>query len=424
MRGLLIEGSGNGGRVGDLFRLETEQGESTLLAEVVGIRGGRLLLMPLGDVRGVSERASLVRVEGGECVVVGDHLLGRVVDAMGNPMDGVPLEAQGEPCPIWAPPPRPLERALIEEPLSMGVKVIDSVLTLGRGQRVGVFAGAGVGKSTMIGSILKNSAAEINVIALIGERGREVGEFLARHLGPEGMKRAVVVVSSSDESPPMRMRGAAVATAIAEGFRNRGKSVLLLMDSLTRFAMAAREVGLAAGEPPTTKGYTPSVFASLPKLLERPGVVKNGGSITALYTVLVEGDDMSDPIADAALAILDGHILLSRELAQEGHYPAVDVLKSISRLMNDLVCDEVRQAAQTLRRVFAIYEKNRDLLSIGAYVEGSDPELDVAIKWRPAVREFFAQERDTPWSFDATQEKLTALAQEITRDFARGATGA
>lgn len=376
--------------------------------------------MPLGDVRGVSEQATLVRVEGGNTIQVGEHLLGRVLDAMGRPMDGARLESRGPAYEVWAKPPKPLERVLIEEPLPMGVKVIDSLLTLGKGQRVGIFAGAGVGKSTMIGSIVKNAQAEIKVIALIGERGREVGEFIERHLGPEGMKNAVVVVSSSDDAPPMRMRGAAVATAIAEGFRDQGRDVLLLMDSLTRFAMAAREVGLAAGEPPTTKGYTPSVFASLPKLMERPGVIKSGGSITAIYTVLVEGDDMSDPIADASQAILDGHILLSRALAHEGHYPAVDVLKSISRLMNDIVTEEMRMAAQSLRKVLAIYEKSRDLISIGAYTEGSDLQLDVAIKWRPAVMEFLAQRRNTPWSFDATWKKLTDLASGIDRDFSQG----
>ncbi|MBN2725672.1 MAG: FliI/YscN family ATPase [Deltaproteobacteria bacterium] len=413
IRGILVEGSGRDGSIGDLFDIETVTGK-LLKAEVVGIRDGKLLLMPLGETRGISENSILRKAVSGNEIMVGDYLLGRVIGPMGDSIDSLPLVPDGISVPVWGEPPAPLERKLIDEPVSLGIKVIDSMLTIGRGQRIGIFAGAGVGKSTLLGSIVRNADADVFVIGLIGERGREVGEFLERHLGVEGMAKSVIVVSSSDDAPPLRLRGAAVATAIAEGYRKMGKDVLLVMDSLTRFAMAGREMGLAAGEPPTTKGYTPSVFAMMPRLLERPGVLKSGGSITAIYTVLVEGDDMTDPIADASLAILDGHILLSRHLSQQGQYPPVDVLKSVSRLMNDIAAQNHLKAARQIRTLLSIYQKNSDLISIGAYNPGSDPVLDLAIKARNTIMEFFKQNTGTRWNFDETIEKLTQIASDFS----------
>ncbi|MBU1221337.1 FliI/YscN family ATPase [Myxococcota bacterium] len=413
IRGILVEGSGHDGSVGDLFDIETVSGR-ILKAEVVGIKEGKLLLMPLGETRGISENSILRKSHGGNEIKVGDYLLGRVIGPMGNPIDGKSLIPSGNSFPVWASPPLPLARKLITEPISLGIKVIDSMLTIGRGQRIGIFAGAGVGKSTLLGSIVRNADADVFVIGLIGERGREVGEFLERHLGPEGMEKTVIVVSSSDDAPPLRLRGAAVATAIAEGFRAQGKNVLLMMDSLTRFAMAGREMGLAAGEPPTTKGYTPSVFAALPRLLERPGVLHSGGSITAIYTVLVEGDDMSDPIADASLAILDGHILLSRQLAQQGQYPPVDVGRSVSRLMNDIATPKHLKAARQIRHLLSIYHKSADLVSIGAYSPGSDPMLDLALKARSSIQEYFRQEVFEKWSFEDTIQKLEQLEGQFS----------
>ncbi len=412
--GLLVEGTAVGGRLGDLYRIKNPDGQ-WILGEVVSIHGERVRLMPMGDTRGIGAGSVLIRDPEMTRVRVGPHLLGHVLGPMGEPLDVDRLPRTGEEFEVWSAPPNPLERSLIDEPLSLGIKVLDSMLTIGKGQRIGIFAGPGVGKSTLLGSIARHSGADVNVIALIGERGRELGEFLERNLGPDGLARSVVVIASSDQSAPLRVRGAALATAIAEGFRAMGKDVLLLLDSLTRFAMAGREIGLAVGEPPTTKGYTPSVFAALPRLLERPGKLKGQGSITAIYTVLVEGDDMSDPIADAVLAILDGHVILSRSLNQEGQFPPVDVLKSISRLMREITDPAHYSDAHLLRRVLSVYERSRDLISIGAYQKGSDPWVDLAVEIRPQIMEFFAQEPSERWELDASVDRLSEIATVIRK---------
>ncbi len=354
--------------------------------------------MPLGDLDGVAPGATVE--SSGAClrVPVGDGLLGRALDALGRPIDGLPLEVD-ETYPILASPPNPLERTMIEEPLPTGVRAIDGMLTLGVGQRMGIFAGSGVGKSTLLGMIARNCAADVNVIALIGERGREVREFLENDLGPDGLARSVVVCATSDQPALVRIKAALTATAIAEAFRDRGKSVLLMMDSVTRFCMAQREVGLAVGEPPSTKGYTPSVFAMLPRLMERAGTGKKG-AITALYTVLVEGDDTNEPVADAARGILDGHILLSRKLTSRGHYPPIDVMQSLSRTMPFVASKEHVAAARAARETIAAYRDVEDLLSIGAYKSGARPESDAAIAKMPGIDAYLRQDKADPTAYD------------------------
>ncbi|RMF47190.1 MAG: FliI/YscN family ATPase, partial [Deltaproteobacteria bacterium] len=381
-------------------------------AEVVGFKGERALLMPLGELRGLGP-GSLIRVlRDRASLAVGDALLGRVVDAMGNPIDDLPFPDCDREMPIYALPAGPLERDKIEQPLELGVRAIDGLLTCGIGQRMGIMAGSGVGKSVLLGMMAQHTCADVNVIALIGERGREVREFIERDLGPEGLARSVVVVATSDQSPLLRMRGAFVATTIAEYFCSQGKNVLLMMDSATRFAMGMREVGLAIGEPPTTKGYTPSVFATLPKLLERAGNFRGQGSITGLYTVLVEGDDMNDPVADAVRSILDGHIVLSRDLAARNHYPAIDILTSASRVMREIVSPEHQKAAGWMREMLATYREAEDLINIGAYVAGSSPKIDQAIARIDQITAFLRQGMEECCRLDETCRQLTEMPDQ------------
>ena len=405
--GLVIEAEGPPLKIGDLCRIRTASRE--LLAEVSGFRGERLLLIPLGEPLGIEpgDRVYACKVPGAR---VGRELLGRVVNALGEAIDGRPLPLVRETYPLYNEPLRPFERALIKEPLDVGIRAINALLTVGKGQRMVIMAGSGVGKSTLLGMMARHTQAQVNVIALIGERGREVREFIERDLGEEGLKRSVIVVATADEPPPLRLRGAYYATALAEYFRDQGLDVLLLMDSLTRFCMAAREVGLSIGEPPTARGYTPSVFAQLPRLLERVGPRLNGGSITGIYTVLVEGDDFNEPVADAVRAIADGHIVLSRDLAHEGHYPAIDVLASVSRVMKDIVSREHLEAARRLIRFVATYRRAEDLINIGAYVKGSNPEIDQALERIGAIRRFLQQDIDEKASFE---ESLVALKEVV-----------
>lgn len=409
--GLVIESSGPAASVGEACWITAANGTGEpVLAEVVGFRQHRVLLMPLGEMRGLGPGSEVVRTGQPFKVAVGEALLGRVLDAMGKPLDGKgPLGATRENYPIHREPPPAMERRRIAQPVATGVRAIDALLTLGEGQRLGLFAGSGVGKSTLLGMIARNTEADINVIALVGERGREVRDFLERDLGEKGLKRSVVVVATSDQPSLLRIQAALVATAIAEYFRDQGKRVMLMMDSITRFAMAQREVGLAIGEPPTTKGYTPSVFALLPKILERAGTTSHQGSITGLYTILVEADDMNEPVADACRAILDGHVVLSRELASQNHYPAIDVLESVSRVMRDIVGPEQSEAAARIRSVLATYKSAEDLISIGAYVRGSNPKVDEALKRLDSVQAFLRQPREenAPWA--DTVQKMKAF---------------
>lgn len=399
--GLVIESSGPTASVGEACWITASGGTGApVLAEVVGFRQHRVLLMPLGEMRGLGPGSEVVRTGLPFKVAVGEALLGRVIDAMGKPLDGKgSLGPTRESYPIHRDPPPAMERRRIAVPVATGVRAIDALLTLGEGQRLGIFAGSGVGKSTLLGMIARNTEADINVIALVGERGREVRDFLERDLGEKGLKRSVVVVATSDQPSLIRIQAALVATAVAEYFRDQGKRVMLMMDSITRFAMAQREVGLAIGEPPTTKGYTPSVFALLPKLLERAGTTSHQGSITGLYTILVEADDMNEPVADACRAILDGHVVLSREMASQNHYPAIDVLGSVSRVMRDIVGQEQLEAAARIRSVLATYKSAEDLISIGAYVKGSNPKVDEALRRLDAVQGFLRQQREetAPW---------------------------
>jgi flagellum-specific ATP synthase len=387
--GLVIEATGVRAEVGELCTIRAGRNRTLVEAEVVGFRDGRTLLMPLGEIHGIGPGNPVTSTGKPFQVGVGDGLLGRILDGLGRPIDeGAPIEST-EPRPAMAPPPSPLARTRITERLSLGVRVLDTLVPCGRGQRLGIFAGSGVGKSSLLGMIARATAADVNVICLVGERGREVREFVERDLGG-AIGRSVVVVATSDEPALVRIRAASVATTIAEHFRDQGADVLLMMDSLTRFAMAQREVGLAIGEPPATRGYTPSVFALLPRLLERAGTSERG-SITGLYTVLVEGDDMNEPVADAARAILDGHCVLTRELAHRSHYPAVDVLQSVSRLGPELVMGEVLAAGAALRETVARYREKEDLVTIGAYARGTDRELDYAIDKLPAIDAFLRQ---------------------------------
>lgn len=407
--GLTVESVGPSVHLGELCYLHPRQG-APLRAEVVGFRDARVLLMPLGEMDGLGPGAEVRSTGALLQVEVGEGLRGRVLDGLGQPVDGRGPLRTGRYYPVHAQPPNPLERRRITEPLEVGVKAIDAALTCGRGQRVGIFAGSGVGKSTLLGMIARNTAADVNVIALIGERGREVRDFLEKDLGPEGMARSVVVVATSDQPALVRVKGALVATAIAEYFRDLGLDVLLMMDSVTRFCMAQREIGLAVGEPPTTRGFTPSVFAMLPKLLERAGT-SGRGSITGLYTVLVEGDDFNEPIADASRSILDGHIVLSRDLAAENHYPAIDVLGSVSRVMSDVVPKEQAAAAGWLREMLATYRRARDLINIGAYAAGSNPKIDEAVARIDQINAFLRQDVTFRQSFASTVGQLVQLAR-------------
>ncbi len=404
--GLTIESIGPMCSVGDLCYIVPHQdAEEGVYAEVVGFRDKNLLLMPLGETAGIGV-GSIVKATGKPLqVAVGEELLGKVVDWQGKPLDKDDLVFCQDYVDIENQPPNPLTRQRITEVMPLGVKAIDGMLTVGKGQRIGVFAGSGVGKSTLMGMIARNAHSDINVIALIGERGREVREFIEKDLQEEGLKRSIVVVATSDQPALMRLKAAQTATAIAEYFRDQGKYVLLLMDSLTRFAMAQREVGLAIGEPPVTRGYPPSVFAVMPKLLERTGNSADG-SITGIYTVLVDGDDMNEPVTDTVRGILDGHVMLSRKLASRNHYPAIDVLSSISRVMNDIVTPEHKAAASEAKKHMAIYEESADLINIGAYVAGSNPEIDEAIDKNSKITSFLRQEVEENIDFDHVVTQL------------------
>jgi len=407
--GLVVEAAGPACRLGAVCDIFTRENGRRLSAEAMGFRDQRVLLMPLEEIRGISPGCRVVARQQRATVGVGPALLGRVVDGLGAPIDGKgPLATVAE-YPLYAPALNPLRRRRIHEPLDLGIRPINGLLTVGCGQRIGIFAGSGVGKSVLLGMVARKTAADVNVIALIGERGREVNDFLEKDLGPEGLQRSVVVVASSDRLPLIRTRGAFLATAIAEYFRDQGCRVNLMMDSVTRFAMAQREIGLALGEPPTTKGYTPSTFTLLPKLLERAGTGNGRGSITGLYTVLVEGDDTNEPIADAARSILDGHIVLSRELAMQNHYPAIDVLGSISRVMEDIVDVPQRQNAGRFKETLAIYRKAEDLINIGAYVAGSNPKIDYALKLIDRINAYLRQDIGETVSLAESVAQLNAL---------------
>ncbi len=390
--GLVIEGLGPRADIGDACLIQPGDGVSgeVVEAEVIGFRQERILLMPLQEMRGIGPGSRIVAKGRQRYVRVGQELLGRVIDGLGNPMDGKG-HINGQLYPIYQDPINPLLRRRISKPLDLGIRAINTLLTCGKGQRIGIMAGSGVGKSVLLGMMARNTEADVNVIALIGERGREVREFIEKDLGAEGLKRSVLVVATSDTSPLARLRGAFVAISVAEYFRSIGRNVLFMMDSLTRFAMAQREIGLAAGEPPTTKGYPPSAFNLLPRLLERAGNSDGEGTITGLFTVLVESDDLNDPIADAARAILDGHIVLSRELANHNHYPAIDVLQSVSRLMKDIVDGEQKLYVEKVLDIMATYKRYEDVITIGAYKEGTNPKLDLAIAMMDRIRPFLKQ---------------------------------
>jgi flagellum-specific ATP synthase len=404
-----MEGIGPGSSVGEFCHVFPKDSAEPIQCEVVGFSDDKILLMPLGEVRGIGPGSRIVAKRVSASVRVGCRLLGRTLDGLGYPMDGLgPLDAEKD-YPLYSTPPNPLTRKRIESPLNVGIRAINGLLTVGKGQRIGIFAGSGVGKSVLMGMMARNTEADINVICLVGERGREVKEFIEKDLGPEGLKRSVIVVATSDQPPLIRMRAPLVATAIAEFFRDQGQDVLLMMDSISRFCMAQREIGLAIGEPPATKGYPPSVFAHLPRLLERAGTSAGRGSITGFYTILAEGDDVNDPVADAARAILDGHIVLTRELASQGHYPAIDILTSISRVMNDIVNPEHRKAAMGLKSVLSTYKKAYDLISIGAYKEGSDPRVDHAIKSIDKITAYLRQDISEGVGYDDSLQALFGL---------------
>jgi flagellum-specific ATP synthase len=410
--GLIVEGHGPAASIGDVCGIIPVNGDAQLEAEVVGFKKGRVLLMPLQSIQGLGPGCKIVSLGRKAAIGVGRGLLGRVIDGLGNPIDNKgPIEFSDE-YPIYADPINPLDRGRIVEPMDLGIRTLNALFTCGKGQRMGIFSGSGVGKSVLMGMIALNTEADVNVIGLIGERGREVREFLEKNLGKEGLQRSVVVVAASDMHPLVRMRAAYVATTVSEYFRDQGNDVLLMVDSLTRFAMAQREVGLSVGEPPTTKGYTPSVFSLLPKLLERSGIVEGVGSITGLYTILVEGDDFNEPISDAARSILDGHISLSRSLANKNHYPAIDVLQSISRVMIDIVNKEQKNKANELLNIVATYKKAEDLINIGAYVKGSNPEIDYAIRMIEKVNGFLRQNIGEKIDFESSRTQLTELFQE------------
>lgn len=407
--GLTLEAVGLRLPIGARVSVETTE-PGGLEAEVVGFAGERTYLMPTGEMRGLMPQARVTPSMNGTEIMAGDALLGRVLDAEGQPIDSFGRVAGDTHVPLAATAINPLQRAPVEMPLDVGVRAINALLSVGRGQRLGLFAGTGVGKSTLLGMMTRFTKADVVVVGLIGERSREVREFLDKSLGPEGRKRAVVVATPADRSPLLRMRAAYTATAIAEHFRNQGRHVLLLMDSLTRFAHACREIGLAVGEPPTTRGYPPSVFAKLPALVERAGNGLEGqGSITAFYTVLTEGDDLQDPIADAARGILDGHIVLSRTIAEAGLYPAIDIEASISRVMHDIVDERHEQQARELRAMFAAYQRNRDLIAIGAYQRGADPKVDAALDRWPQIEAFLKQSVSQPAGFADSRRRLHEL---------------
>lgn len=406
--GLVIESCGPSAMIGEICNISVDRFKPPVLAEVVGFRENRALLMPLGVMEGIKPGSEIVATRSMHHINVGEELLGRVLDGLGNPIDGKGVLQTTQLYPVNSSPPNSLQRKRITDPLPMGIRAIDSCITIGRGQRVGIFAGSGVGKSTVLGMIARNSKADVNVIGLTGERGREVRDFIEESLGEEGLSRSVVVVATSDQPALVRIKSALVATTIAEFFRDQGADVILMMDSVTRLALAQREVGLAIGEPPATRGYTPSVFAMLPKLLERAGT-SDKGSITGLYTVLVEGDDMNEPVADAVRGILDGHIVLSRALAHQNHYPAIDILQSVSRVMPSITSPVHRTAAGELRALMAAYRDAEDLINIGAYVEGSNPLIDRAKRHIDKIRGFLRQESSEMADYQKTTQRLQEI---------------
>jgi flagellum-specific ATP synthase len=408
--GLAVEASGMPIPVGSYCRIHSRLYSEPVEAEVVGFREGATLLMPLGEMRGVGPGDRVECVSVVQTVPVGPHLLGRVLDGRGRPIDGGPPIRSPVHLPVYADPPDPVSRPRVDQPLPTGVRAIDGFMTVGRGQRIGLFAGTGVGKSVLLGMISRFTAAQVSVIALVGERGREVRDFIENVLGPEGLSRSVVVVATGDQPAPVRVKAPFVATAIAEHFRDHGLDVALLMDSVTRMAMAQRDIGGSVGEVPAAKGYTPSVFSLIPRLMERGGRSPRG-SITGFYTVLVEGDDINEPISDAVRGVLDGHLLLSRRLAERNHYPAIDIMGSISRVMVDVVSPEHREAAARLRAAQAVYNDVEDMINIGAYVEGANPEVDQARQVIEPLKQFLRQGMDEPTEFEATVQKMRELKQ-------------
>jgi flagellum-specific ATP synthase len=406
--GLVLESEGPKAKIGEICHLVNKNGKVISTSEIVGFRNNQILSMVLGDLIEIEPGTKIVATGETLKIKVGDALLGRVLDGLGNPIDGKGEIQSSKKRSVYASPPSPLQRQRITTPVATGIKAIDGLLTLGKGQRIGIFSGSGVGKSTLLGMIARKTSADINVIALIGERGREVREFLEKDLGEEGLNRSVVVVATSDAPSLVRVKAALVATTIAEYFRDQGLDVMLMMDSSTRLAMAQREIGLTIGEPPTTKGYTPSVFALLQKVMERAGTSVKG-SITGLYTVLVEGDDLNEPVADTARGILDGHIVLSRKLASMGHYPAIDVLESISRVMNDIISKEHKQAVSIAIENLATYRNAEDLISVGAYQKGTNPKIDRAIAMHEVLTSFLRQDIDETHSFDETVKRLIEI---------------
>ncbi len=407
--GTIVEARGTAAPTGASCRILTRDG--AVDAEVVGFQERGLQLLPLGRTDGIAAGDRVVVTADRTLAGCSEELKGRVIDAQGLPLDGGPAVRAREWRPVYAPPPSPLARRRISQPLQTGVRAIDGLLTLARGQRMGLFAGSGVGKSTLLGMLARNGKADVNVVALVGERGREVAEFLERDLGPEGRQRSVIVVATSDAPAPLRIRAALLATTLAEFFRDRGLDVCLMMDSLTRVALAQREIGLATGEPPTTRGYTPSVFSLLPQLLERAGAASRG-SITGLYTVLVEGDDMMEPVADVARSILDGHVVLSRRLAERGHFPAIDVLASVSRVMPDVISPPHAAGASRARGALSVLDGARDLLELGAYAPGSNPLLDRALGWEASLRDFLVQAPSVAQPLDETVQLLARYLDE------------
>lgn len=407
--GLTVEASGISCNIGDVCKIAIDEDRATL-AEVVGFKGNHVQLMPYSDIEGIGFDSTVTNTGEKLMINVSESLIGRTVDALGRPIDGgLPIKFE-KMYPINGTHSNPMNRPPISETMEMGVKAIDGMLTIGKGQRMGIFAGSGVGKSTLMGMIARNIKADVNVIALVGERGREVVEFLDRDLGEEGMKNSVIVVATSDQPAMMRSKCALTATTIAEYFRDQGKHVLLMMDSLTRFCMAQREVGLSVGEPPVARGYTPSIYSALPKLLERSGNFEKG-SITGIYTVLVEGDDTNEPISDTVRGIIDGHIVLSRKIAMRNHYPAIDVLASISRLMTEISSPEHKKAAGIVRNLMSLYQDNLDLISIGAYKAGTNPKLDVAIEKIDKINALLMQKVDEKVVFEDTLKQLIAIAK-------------